>query len=558
MPDTKGYKGSGENPFSPKVKHECLSDRDCKTPGYVCRSNKCVDPCAGVSCPAGQQCSAGSCTACARGSASCKCPVNQVANGAGGCIDPCNPNTCPAATPTCARNGADRSCSCTSTSCGAGKYCSGGSCANTARNTQGSCPAGKLANGMGGCEAPVCTSDASCGGGKRCGNPGKLESYCYNCGPNESCNCPSGQVANGSGSCVRVACTDNNVCGAARECQNAGQYNAECKACAKGQVCGCPSGKVSDGSGNCASSNPCEGVTCTAGKKCVGGVCTNCANGEYTGCNCPNKTDSTTGQTYITVATGYGSCRNPCQSHTCKNSGRACMPPGPNEGYYYSASDPYSGVCQPCACNKDCDKFGYGSKCMKKRGSKDTFCYTPCSQNGGPGGWGNDQTGCWTSSSDAAQLFNYTKYNNSSMNFCGYNDYGGGGYGGNPYSWNGETCLRAYDSTTYGPTYTFTGVYCSQSVGYTSGGKSCVQYSKGQESNNVCHQMPYQKDYYSYIETRYVCGLNYDGGYIGGGGPSEEYGLPSNKNYNDWSGNSALSDYEELSTCPSGHPNSYY
>ena len=156
-------------------------------------------------------------------------------------------------------------------------------------------------------------------------------------------------------------------------------------------------------------------------------------------------------------------------------------------------------------------------------------------------------------------MYSWIKNNNYGINFCTYSDSNGGG-SYNPYNWNGEICMTGYDSTTYGPTYTFTGVYCSQSVVYTSGGKSCVQYSKGQSSNNVCHQMPYQKDYYSNIETRYVCGLNYSVGYVGGGygGPSEEYGLPSNKNYNDWNGNSALSDYEELSTCPSGHPNSYY
>ena len=238
-----------------KEKYECTSDAECskKTAGYVCRSNKCVDPCAGVTCAAGKKCSAGSCVACAAGATDCKCSSPAVANGSGGCIDACSPNNCASTTPTCTRtgNGTTYSCACTSSSCGEGKQCSGGSCSNCAVNTQCTCPSGKVANGSGSCVSPTCSSNSDCGAGKQCSNAGTISASCTNCTANSQCTCPSGQLANGSGSCVKPVCYDNTPCGAGRQCIDPGKYNAKCDPCPSGTQCTCPSGQVADGSGGC-------------------------------------------------------------------------------------------------------------------------------------------------------------------------------------------------------------------------------------------------------------------------------------------------------------------
>ena len=243
-----------EKSSSPKEKeqYECVKDAGC--PGdFVCRSNKCIDPCLGVSCASGQKCSKGSCVSCPAGATDCGCASPAVANGSGSCIDSCNPNKCGSTTPTCTRTGnkTTYSCACTSTSCGAGKQCSGGVCSNCAANTQCSCPSGYVANGGGGCAKPTCNSNSDCSSGKICSNPGKMNASCTNCGVNSTCTCPSGYVANGSGSCVKPACSDNTVCGEGKQCTDPGKYNAKCSPCTSGTQCTCPSGQLADGSGGC-------------------------------------------------------------------------------------------------------------------------------------------------------------------------------------------------------------------------------------------------------------------------------------------------------------------
>ena len=178
---------------------------------------------------------------------------------------------------------------------------------NCSANESCNCPSGQKANGSGGCSTVSCSSDSDCGAGKQCANAGTTSAYCSNCPANSQCTCPSGQLANGSGGCVRVVCSNNTVCGAGRQCIDPGKYNAKCDpcpsgtqctcpsgqvadgsggcknadACTKGETCGCPSGQVANGSGGCEKVDACANVTCSKGKKCVGGVCTNCANGEF-------------------------------------------------------------------------------------------------------------------------------------------------------------------------------------------------------------------------------------------------------------------------------------
>ncbi len=243
----------GKTPYSntlpPKEKYECVKDADCAGV-FICRSNKCIDPCTGVTCPGGQRCSVGKCVSCSRGEA-CGCTGTTVSSGSGSCFDPCDPNKCVSTTPTCSRSGADYSCACTSTSCGAGKKCSGSSCTNCAVNESCNCPSGQKANGSGGCATVACSSNSDCGAGKQCANAGTTSAYCYNCSANSQCTCPSGQLANGAGGCVKPVCYDNTTCGAGRQCIDPGKYNAKCDPCPSGTQCTCPSGQAADGSGGC-------------------------------------------------------------------------------------------------------------------------------------------------------------------------------------------------------------------------------------------------------------------------------------------------------------------
>jgi hypothetical protein len=256
MPDERAP-STHKDVLPPKEKYECTKNADCSGT-YVCRSNKCVDPCTGVSCAAGKKCSAGSCVSCAAGATDCKCSSPAVANGSGGCIDACSPNRCASATPSCTRtgNGTSYSCSCTASSCGAGKQCSGSSCTNCAVNTQCTCPSGQVANGAGGCMTPGCSGNSDCGAGKQCLNAGTTSASCQNCGANAQCTCPSGYLANGSGGCVKPVCTDNTTCGAGRQCIDPGKYNAKCDPCPSGTQCTCPAGQEADGSGGCKTKTP--------------------------------------------------------------------------------------------------------------------------------------------------------------------------------------------------------------------------------------------------------------------------------------------------------------
>ncbi len=260
--DKKLPNGKVPYKFEKKEKYECVKDADCAGV-FICRSNKCIDPCTGVTCPGGQKCSVGKCVSCSRGEA-CGCTGTTVSSGSGSCFDPCDPNKCVSTTPTCSRSGADYSCACTSTSCGAGKKCSGSSCTNCAANESCQCPSGQKANGSGGCAAVACSSNSDCGAGKQCANAGTISSYCYNCSANSQCTCPSGQLANGSGGCVKPVCYDNTPCGAGRQCIDPGKYNAKCDPCPSGTQCTCPSGQVADGSGGCGTACQYTPAKCAA------------------------------------------------------------------------------------------------------------------------------------------------------------------------------------------------------------------------------------------------------------------------------------------------------
>jgi hypothetical protein len=431
--------------------------------------------------------------------------------------------------------------SCSSDSdCGAGKQCANAGttsayCSNCPANSQCTCPSGQLANGSGGCVRVVCSNNTVCGAGRQCIDPGKYNAKCDPCPSGTQCTCPSGQVADGSGGCKNADACANVTCSAGKKC-----VSGQCTNCTKGETCGCPSGQVANGSGGCEKVDACANVTCSKGKKCVGGVCTNCANGEYAGCNCPTLTDSTTGKQYITVATGWGSCRHPCNGHKAYNEGLACFAPGPGDNYSFNPSNPYQSLYQPCACNSDCNKFGYGSKCLKRKGSQHTFCYTPCTGLDGISGG----SGCWIDTFGAWELA-HTSSNDSSSSFCGSS---------NSAYWNQqEICF-----TNTQDAYYFTDIMCSTMIQTKDGNQYCQQYQKGDKRRSICYSMPVGDDQGHKMKHINVCAFEYN--YDMMLSPSS-WGLPDKGNFWDPKGTNdtyyQYSDYEELSTCPSGYPNNY-
>ncbi|MEZ4221174.1 MAG: MopE-related protein [Polyangiaceae bacterium] len=169
-------------------------------PECLCKGNKCVHPCEGVTCPDGQDCalqgpSAGSC----QPTGNCfffGCPDGKLCN-AGACVtDPCSPNPCkadevckPNATfdaPRCVGT-------CASVTCQAGEICIEGQC--TATGCSGDCPPGQYCqndgNGNFACGPSKCDND----GGPPCSNGSVCDPTTGACGndPCEGVACPAAQ-----------------------------------------------------------------------------------------------------------------------------------------------------------------------------------------------------------------------------------------------------------------------------------------------------------------------------------------------------------------------------
>lgn len=324
-----------------------------------------------------------------------QCPQHYRCDN-GTCVpkDPCDPNPCSGTLPSCTATGIGTyKCSCTSTSCGAGKKCSGGACTNCSAGEVCNCPTGQIANGSGGCKqnpcspnpcsgsTPTCTlsggnascicTSTSCGGGKACNGSG-----CYNCTAGQTCNCPSGEVANGSGGCKNADPCFGITCSSGKRCSN-----GSCINCNLGQDCGCSDfGQISSGSGSCKSPDPCEGVTCPAGKKCNGGNCVNCTKGETCGCTAKKKADGS----------GNCTCQSPipdwngteCYLDTCGTckSYEYCL----NQkcvlqaGRCYTKADCLSEhLCKSNSCVPGC---AVDADCNSSRNCYSGTCNTPCTQ----------------------------------------------------------------------------------------------------------------------------------------------------------------------------------
>jgi hypothetical protein len=109
-------------------------------PGQRCdeQTGKCVDPCAGVTCPSPQQCREGKCVDCR----DIGCPTGQI----------------------CRENGACEANPCATKTCGTGQYCDDGACFNLTCSP--SCGSGELCT-RGACKVDPCLS-VTCNGGEVC------------------------------------------------------------------------------------------------------------------------------------------------------------------------------------------------------------------------------------------------------------------------------------------------------------------------------------------------------------------------------------------------------
>ncbi len=155
------------------------------TTSEICQNNQCVDPCAGVACDPGEQCSLGECLDCT----SLGCPSGEVCLGATCVADPCAGVTCDGA--ACG----DFGCSCVA-----------GACIPNCEDAL--CPQGELCGADGACHPDACAgvvcTDRVCVAGECVADPCEGKP----CAPGETC---------AGGSCVADPCP-GVTCSAGRHC----------------------------------------------------------------------------------------------------------------------------------------------------------------------------------------------------------------------------------------------------------------------------------------------------------------------------------------------------
>jgi len=151
-------------------------------PNERCEDDMCVDPCADVTCEAGETCVNGDCLSCR----DLGCPDGEV------CVD-----------------GACTADPCEDVTCGATEACVDGTCQDACG--AGDCAAGERCAADGTCEADPC-ADVDCEDGRVC-----VEGTCRD-DPCDGPRCPSGQVCVASSGCVDDPC-DTVRCPSGRTCE---------------------------------------------------------------------------------------------------------------------------------------------------------------------------------------------------------------------------------------------------------------------------------------------------------------------------------------------------
>ena len=321
--------------------------------------------CNNSSCGAGKTCTGGTCYNCQKGE-KCGCSGNQVSDGNGGCYTPndtCNPNPCSGETPSCsALDETQYSCSCTSTSCPAGKKCEDMTCQTCSAGEDCGCKAsGKEADGNGGCRCPGM----------------KIAS-------GNSCVCPSCYTSDGTWGGCKKTC-ECVTCADAKKC-----VDGECVNCPLGEDCGCfDDDAYSNGNGVCEPNDPCANVTCGSDQYCEEGECVDysCGNGGYSNAKEIGTTvpACTTLSEWEVITTGTSGGKT-CYACVCKGTtfgGGGCCSGGK------VTCGGKEGPCVEC-CNNSTNSCGSGRKCDDTKcidcpaGEK---CYCPDNQvSDGKGG----------------------------------------------------------------------------------------------------------------------------------------------------------------------------
>ena len=285
--------------------------------------------CNNSSCGPGKTCTGGTCYNCQKGE-KCNCSGTQVSDGNGGCYTPndtCNPNPCSGETPSCsALDETQYSCSCTSTSCPAGKKCEDMTCQACSAGEDCGCKAsGKEADGNGGCRCPGM----------------KIES-------GNSCVCPSCYAADGTWGGCKKTC-ECVTCADAKKC-----VDGECVNCPLGEDCGCfDDDAYSNGSGVCEPNDPCANVTCDSSWHCDEGECVAdaCPSGYTAGKTC--------GEGYNTETNG-------------KSGGEDCVK--------CVEIPPECTTQEDCAVGEEC----LSNKCKPCGNNQGSMCASFCKQGSGP------------------------------------------------------------------------------------------------------------------------------------------------------------------------------
>ena len=354
-----------------------------------CSSNSCVDGhCCDSKCD-------GNCETCATGTCSFTSTPRKACSGSGKCAGTCDKSdtkactypdsstvcaaqscaagqrtnkslcdgqgNCPIQTPTacdsnqCLADNSDCSGTCTVASCGAGKYCTGSTCAPL-KNQGDTCSAD------GECSTTHCVDGYCC------------ESACT--GACTSCSVTHGKCTNTTSARSGKACGGTAPCNAS--CTGS---SPDCVPASSTTSCGitsCLSSTQLQLAGTCTSQGTCSQSTqtCTA---CVANACADCTPGVDRKCSsagAPQKCDATghwandtacgTGQ----VCSGAGSCG--CQTNwtSCGRTGNTC---------YDSSNDSHN--CGSASSCVDCTTTGRtcsGGSCVCSNTSNPNFCNNAC------------------------------------------------------------------------------------------------------------------------------------------------------------------------------------
>ncbi len=275
---------------------EMADGTSCGSGSGSCQSGECVpgvDPCEGVDCSDGNDCTADFCS-----EGSC---VNITVDDGASCQDAagsCVAGDC--VIPTgCDGVNCDDNNDCTADSCEAGV------CSNSNASDGQLCDAGAGSCQSGDCVITDLCEAVSCDDGNDCTTDSCLAGVCANVDVANGTSCAGGAGTCEAGSCEPVDLCDGVSCSDGNGCTADVCTNGVCSNPDMADGTSCDGGSGSCQSGECvATTDPCEGVDCSDANECTSDVCTEGV------CSNPNMADGTS------CAGGSGTC----QSGACESA----------------------------------------------------------------------------------------------------------------------------------------------------------------------------------------------------------------------------------------------